>query len=102
MSRPVRFSYLAEIAPMSDNDDFRIFLVDVDGGRVHLLGRIIGTATAVTAEIYSGGAWHYRPQLNAWLEGQSPGLAVEIDESEVPRYMKMIDDQSAKARGAGT
>ena len=86
---------------MSADDEFRIFLVREKKGTVYLLGRIISTATAITTESYYEHAWHNSPGLMGWLEGQNPGLGVEIDESEVPRYMKMVDDQNDKAGGTG-
>jgi len=78
--------------------DFRLFLLRMKDGRVRLLGRIIGTETTVTAEVYHDGKWNYWPPLNAYLEGSIPWIEEieEIEESEVPRYTKMVDDQSRK------
>ncbi|MFZ5891637.1 MAG: hypothetical protein ACOY0T_11340 [Myxococcota bacterium] len=70
-----------------------MFLLRLDDGRISLLGRIIRTRTAFIAEVYHNGQWNYWPPLTAYLDGSMPWLE-EIEESEVPRYTKMVDDQS--------
>ncbi|MFZ5891638.1 MAG: hypothetical protein ACOY0T_11345 [Myxococcota bacterium] len=70
------------------SDEFRTYVVKLVDGHAVLLGRFIGT----TPEVYRNKTWEYWPPLVAYLEGNMPWL-VEVHESEVPRYMEMIDNR---------